>query len=79
MRFTWRYPISLFIKQPNSSWHISLDGIVLNMKVWDDGKRVKALKDKLCRGSADSERKLIVFETRAPKQAILLIITWAKF
>ena len=28
--------------------------------VWDDGKRVKAHKDKLCRGSADSERELIV-------------------
>ena len=27
--------------------------------VWDDGKRVKAHKDKLHRGSADSERELI--------------------
>ena len=28
--------------------------------VWDDGKQVKAHKDKLCRGSDDSERELIV-------------------
>ena len=28
--------------------------------VWDDGKQVKAHKDKLCRGSADKERELIV-------------------
>ena len=27
--------------------------------VWDDGKQVKAHKDKLCRGSDDSERELI--------------------
>ena len=28
--------------------------------VWDDGKRLKAHKDKLRRGSADSERELMV-------------------
>ena len=29
--------------------------------VWDDGKQVKAHKDKLCRGSADSERECLAF------------------
>ena len=30
------------------------------MLLWDDGKQVKAHRDKLCKGGADSERELIV-------------------
>ena len=44
-----------FILLPKESRDVTL--------VWDDGKRVKAHKDKLCRGRADSERELIVRNT----------------
>ena len=37
--------------------------------VWDDGKRDKAHKDKLCRGSAESEIELIVESSKHVQQS----------